>query len=723
MSRRTAGPEAVSPPASRPAASPDRKSRTIRWILLALGAAYVAASLGGLRLDALAPGLAYVPPLAGFAFMAAFFGVTLRAGSEPLVGRVARREHPHLTPELAAYTRGLTMLWAAAFIALAAASLAIAALVPYLAWSRWTHALAIAVPAALFLGEYLYRLRRYPRYAHAGPARLFVNIVRAVRDAATQTRRGTLPLLQCRSMSDAFLLDHGPTVVAGQYLGQAQALSRALPESAHVINVCGGRHAFLVAFGAALIRGQVSLLPPGHARGDWERLLAAHPGATLLGDERPADAPASWIDVTPWLASDAYASTVPAIEAGRTAAILFTSGSTGESVGHAKTWGQLWSGASTWADALGWGDTTQLAVLGSVPPQHMFGLEATVMLPLYAGVPVHMHRPLLPADVAAALDREGRDFWWMTTPLHLRATLASSIDAPRLVGIVSSTMSLPPAAATAAETRWKAPVVEIYGSTETGALATRRTASEEHWHPLPDVTLRTQDGGVVAEGPRVGAPMRLGDILEFAPDGRFLWRGRVADLVKVAGKRASLAALERRLQEIDGVDDGAFFVPDATGDEVKRLAAFYVSSTLEPEAVVEALRQAVDAVFVPRPLFRVARLPRNANGKLTRSALSELNEACHTPERFTIGSDHPAIAGHFPGNPLVPGAVILSRVAQAIGARYPGRPPGTIASARFMAPLSPGQAATVEAKRNGNRVAFEVKHGETLLATGTWRIE
>jgi uncharacterized membrane protein len=723
MSRRTAGPEAVPAPASRPSASPDRKSRSIRWILLALGAAYVAASLGGFRLDAVAPGLAYLPPIAGFVFMAAFFGATLRRGSEPLVGRVARREHPHLTPELARYTRRLTLLWAASFAALAAASLVLAALVSYLAWSRWTHGLALGVPAALFFGEYLHRIRRYPSYAHAAPARLFVNIVRVVRDTATRSRAGTLPLLQCRSMSDAFLLGHGPTVVAGQFLGQAQALARALPESAHVINVCGGRHAFLVAFGAALIRGQVSLLPPGHARGDWERLLAAHPGATLLGDERPVDAPASWLDVTPWLANDAYANDVPSIEAERTAAILFTSGSTGDSVGHAKTWGQLWNGARTWADALGWGDTHGLALVGSVPPQHMFGLEATVMLALYAGVPVHTHRPLLPADVAAALDRDGRTFWWMTTPIHLRATLASSIEAPRMAGIVSSTMSLPPPAARAAEARWKVPVIEVYGSTETGALATRRTATEEQWRPLPDVVLRPSDGGVVAEGPRIGAPIRLGDLLEFAPDGRFLWRGRVADLVKVAGRRASLAALERRLQEIDGMDDAAFFVPDAGGDEVKRLAAFYVSSTLEPEAVLEALRPALDAVFLPRPLFRVARLPRNANGKLTRAALSELHEACHSPERFTIGRDHPAIAGHFPGNPLVPGAVILARVAQAIGARFPGRAPGTIASARFVAPLAPGQPATIEAKYQGNRVAFEVKHGEALLATGTWRME
>ena len=123
-------------------------------------------------------------------------------------------------------------------------------------------------------------------------------------------------------------------------------------------------------------------------------------------------------------------------------------------------------------------------------------------------------------------------------------------------------------------------------------------------------------------------------------------------------------------------------------------------------------------------LFRsVERLPRNANGKLTRAALSELYEACHSPERFTIDADHPAMAGHFPGNPLVPGAMILARVAHALRARFPGHPPGSIAGARFHAPLAPGETARIEARREGTRVAFEVKRGEALLAAGTWRLE
>jgi uncharacterized membrane protein len=692
MSRRTAGPESgASPRTSAP--------RTLlRWTLLVLGVAYVVASVAGVRIDTGLPGLAYLPPLAGFAFMAAFFGATLRRGQVPLVTRVARREHPLLPAELARYTRTLTAIWSASFVLLLVAGVALAFTLPFPAWARWTQGLAIAVPAALFLGEYLHRRVRYARHEHASPLRLFMNIVSVMKDAATGTHPATLPLLHCRSLDAPFLLDARAPVSVERFLGQARALA------------------------AALSGGRVSLLPPGHARGDWERLLTRHPDAIVLGDPPPPDAPPVALDVRPYLALDVRSAEIPSIDADLPAAVLFTSGSTGEPVGHAKTWAQLWSGAEAWAQALGWNDTTSLAVVGSVAPQHMYGLESTVVLPFWAGVPVHAHRPLLPADVEDVLHDSPYGYWWMTTPVHLRTSLASSAGEARPAGIVSSTMSLLPATARSAEERWGTPVHEIYGSTETGAVALRRTAIDARWTPLAGLTLHPEPEAVRVEGERIGGPVHLGDLLEFEPDGRFLWKGRAADLVKVAGKRESLSALDRRLQEIEGVEDGAWFAPESPAGDVRRLAAFYVSGTIEPEALLERLRQEVDAVFMPRPLVRVASLPRTANGKLARSALAALLEASHSPERFTIAADHPALPGHFPGQPIVPGALIVARVARVLRARF-GQRPGTLSTARFHATLEPGETAVVDAKRDGPRVTFDVKRGETLVASGTWRLE
>jgi acyl-coenzyme A synthetase/AMP-(fatty) acid ligase len=287
----------------------------------------------------------------------------------------------------------------------------------------------------------------------------------------------------------------------------------------------------------------------------------------------------------------------------------------------------------------------------------MFGLESTVMLPWQAGVPVHAGQPLLAADLEAALREAGRRAWWMTTPALMRAPLGSGASFSRLDGIVASTMALPPVLAQAAEQAWGAPVVEVYGSTETGALATRRTAVETDWRPLAGVVLREQGEGetrrFLAEGPHLVAPVELGDALELRPGGRFRWLGRAGDMVKIGGRRGSLAALGLALSGIPGVTDGAFALPPGAIDKderegaVRRLTAFYVSEVHAPAHVLAQLRARIDPAFLPRPLHRVSRVPRDANGKLTRAGIEDLFALVPAAQR--IASDHPSLAGHFPG--------------------------------------------------------------------------
>jgi acyl-coenzyme A synthetase/AMP-(fatty) acid ligase len=104
---------------------------------------------------------------------------------------------------------------------------------------------------------------------------------------------------------------------------------------------------------------------------------------------------------------------------------------------------------------------------------------------------------------------------------------------------------------------------------------------------------------------------------------RFLLHGRNADLVNIAGKRTSLAHLNYHLNSIEGVHDGVFVVPEQDRDRVTRLAAYVVAPTLSSEALMSALRERIDGAFLPRPLHFVDALPRNATGKLPRTALDE----------------------------------------------------------------------------------------------------
>jgi acyl-coenzyme A synthetase/AMP-(fatty) acid ligase len=220
----------------------------------------------------------------------------------------------------------------------------------------------------------------------------------------------------------------------------------------------------------------------------------------------------------------------------------------------------------------------------------------------------------------------------VTTPFHLKLLLdAEGANLPKLDLVVSATAPLSPQLALKAEAVFAAPVREIYGCTEAGQIASRRTAEGEAWTLFPNVRLEKRgDTTWVADG-HVGDARALGDVIEIKSDHQFLLHGRAGDLINVAGKRTSLAHLNFHLNSIDGVDDGVFMMPSTTDDDlIVRLTAYVVTRTLTAEQILAALRSRIDAVFLPRPIRLVSELPRNQTGKLTQQALNALSSASAT---------------------------------------------------------------------------------------------
>lgn len=86
--------------------------------------------------------------------------------------------------------------------------------------------------------------------------------------------------------------------------------------------------------------------------------------------------------------------------------------------------------------------------------------------------------------------------------------------------------------------------------------------------------------------------------------------------------------------------------------------------------------------------------------------------------RFRIPHDHPALAGHFPGNPVVPGVVVLDHVVAAIEARRGPLPALRMPQVKFLAPLLPGEDADIELENEGDRWRFRVLRAGTVLASG-----
>ncbi len=415
---------------------------------------------------------------------------------------------------------------------------------------------------------------------------------------------------------------HEP-VTAGRFVAEAQALAAQLPAGGHVLNICQDRYRFMVGLAAGMLAGKISLQPSSFAPETVRQLLAFAPDTFCLHDGQ-----GDGIDLPklhhPGLYDCADATVVPDIDAAQIVACVFTSGSTGAPVPHRKTWGKLVRNAAAGAVRLGV-DTQPHAIVGTVPGQHMYGFESTVLLSLHGNCAAWSGRPFYPADIVAALETVPRPRLLVTTPFHLRSLLDADIALPAVDQLLSATAPLSTALAREAEDRFGAPLHEIYGCTETGQIASRRTLAESEWTLLRDVVLDQQDGITWASGGHIEGRVALADIIEPLDAQRFRLHGRNADLVNIAGKRTSLAYLNHQLAAIDGVQDGAFFMPDGeAADGITRLAACVVAPDLAARELLAALRQRIDPIFLPRPLLFVAALPRNATGKLPRQELQSL---------------------------------------------------------------------------------------------------
>ena len=402
-----------------------------------------------------------------------------------------------------------------------------------------------------------------------------------------------------------------------EFRAEVAALAAQLPGARHCVNLCTDRHRFLVSFCAVAVAGQTNLLPGSRAPQAIADVIRGHADCYALADQPLEPSPARLL-LPDWNARVAPVP-LPEIDAEHVVAIGFTSGSTGQPKANAKTWGSFCASTALNAQLL-CGERAP-NIVATVPPQHMYGLELSVLLPLRSAASIHAGLPFFPADIAHALAEVPAPRMLVTTPVHLRALLRESPELPPLDTIVCATAPLDVELAQAAESRYGARRVEVFGSTETCVIAHRRAATDAPWQLYDGIALQPQPDGTLVEAPHFCSPTLLQDIVELLPGRQFVLRGRNSDLLEIAGKRASLGDLNRRLLALPGVEDGVVFPlpPDACG--VARLAALVVAPERSEAQLLHELRQALDPVFLPRPLRRVAALPRNAAGKLPREAL------------------------------------------------------------------------------------------------------
>ena len=142
-----------------------RARRIVVGVAIAVALAFVLR-----RVD---PRIAHVLPVAINLGLAAWFAATLRRGSRPMIARFAARERGTLEPELVGYTRRLTIVWVLFFVAMAAIAAALSLAGWTVAWVAFALVGNFVLIAALLVGEYLYRKRRFAHLRHAPPSQMW----------------------------------------------------------------------------------------------------------------------------------------------------------------------------------------------------------------------------------------------------------------------------------------------------------------------------------------------------------------------------------------------------------------------------------------------------------------------------------------------------------------------------------------------------------------------
>ena len=85
---------------------------------------------------------------------------------------------------------------------------------------------------------------------------------------------------------------------------------------------------------------------------------------------------------------------------------------------------------------------------------------------------------------------------------------------------------------------------------------------------------------------------------------------------------------------------------------------------------------------------------------------------------FAVAAGAACLDGHFPGNPLVPGVVLLDEALARVGAALGMGAPVRLASAKFLAPVRPGQAVAVGYRETAGGVAFACRVEGAVVASG-----
>ena len=540
------------------------------------------------------------------------------------------------------------------------------------------------------------------------------------------------------------------------FRGDVSSLVRCIQQSQRMHWLIATEDAYALAVGlfATLHAGGTAYLPANHQEGHLAALAADVDGVLTYGDLRPVASVALGI-----LERDNEGALLPLVplDAASATIVLHTSGTTDAPKPLPKALSCLDAEVATLEQIFG--PLCSGNILATVPPYHIYGLLFRVLWPLASGRPFADGTVRFPGELDAA-DCKRPKATLISSPAFLKRVV-DSLDLEsvrdRLGTVFSSGGPLPGDVAARYAEYLEHPIVEVYGSTETGGIAHRSvlTANEiVPWTVFPNIAISTSEksGLLSIKSPFTGVPdwYVTSDRVELLPGGRFLLQGRADRIVKLEERRISLDELEGRLARCPEVESvrvlalvgaegdrsvlGAVVVPTEMGWNLLAIG----TKRAFTERLRSALEPFVDELALPRKWRIVRSLPTTGHGKIANADLAALfapncgrkqlprvlrehRDGYELQVRLALEADLLFFEGHFEAAPILAGIVQLDwAIRFAQDAFAISDHPNEIEALKFFRVLPAGSEVDLKIvyDQELNRMSFHYVVGDEVCSSG-----
>lgn len=372
----------------------------------------------------------------------------------------------------------------------------------------------------------------------------------------------------------------------------------------------------------------------------------------------------------------------------QTALIMFTSGSSGSPIAIYKTFDQI--NAELKMLEAHWGaNLAHTVIVSTVSHHHMYGLPFHLLWSLVSER-AFLNRNLIYLEQLLAIQE--LDMTVISSPAHLEH-IPDTLDWSKLQQsirtIFSAGSALSESAVKDCQRKTGVVVTEIYGSTETGAIAYRDQTVTAQWQPLHGISIKNSGGKLAINSPAAiaGGWHVTDDLCKIDAHHCFSLLGRADKIIKVGGKRISISAIESRLKEHAWVKKVCITLlpkrKNRVGAVIQLTEAGNARLVDQGKLVMSReltalLKEHVEELAWPRYWRFVSQMPVNLQGKTTAQELEVLFDNATRPRlplvlesavdkesgkyvvEFVVPYDLFYFEGHFPGKPILPGVVQIA---------------------------------------------------------------